>query len=459
MSGTSLPSNLFVFISVALLSRLSTSVIISRAESENRLPANDEFTAVLESLEQQRDLEIERVVRDKRKKAQREEGREEERSENHRDEEVVDGDWAKMLHGLLAFNKGLDINNTETQCRLDCVNRWLIPKDDSPPMRLCNMLEADWPTKYNLFSRSSCGMWSRIECLPRSPLISNISFFKSLVIGVDAGLYYGCMAWCTPRYNYTKTTHKYTDIFELVETFPGVKVGMKATCASSLRSSSSTRTSARRIEIRLVRDKPITKYPKKDQTGVIESCRSGFRGAFASAIITGQRIEGFDRLELPVIWHTIHASRNSTRRRRFIYVYGGSRQYREYQVKRVCTDFFADVPDRIVECSSQVDLTLHDRYQMIMPRPLSGGDAAVPWSGAILTQSIIVDTGVDVWNAQVERLSNETAYDSAVRHCHGVLTPVISVTHRAECVGVLAKAMRLEEELQSDAERATAREL
>ena len=52
MSGTSLPSNLFVFISIALLSRLSTSVIISRAESENRLPANDEFTAVLESLEQ-----------------------------------------------------------------------------------------------------------------------------------------------------------------------------------------------------------------------------------------------------------------------------------------------------------------------------------------------------------------------------------------------------------------------
>ena len=178
MSGTSLPSNLFVFISIALLSRLSTSVIISRAESENRLPANDEFTAVFESLEQQRDMEIERVVRDKRKKAQREEGREEERSENHRDEEVVDGDWAKMLHGLLAFNKGLDINNTETQCRLDCVNRWLIPTDDSPPMRLCRMLEADWPTKYNLFSRSSCGMWSRIECLPRSPLISNISFFN-----------------------------------------------------------------------------------------------------------------------------------------------------------------------------------------------------------------------------------------------------------------------------------------
>jgi len=227
-------------------------------------------------------------------------------------------------------------------------------------------------------------------------------------------------------------------------------VGMESACKTP------PVVSSKRIVITEVRNGRITNDGSDEK--ITQACRDGFQGAFTSAIFTGQRVEGFSVVDTPIVFQRIRTG-ETTRRYRFIYVFGGSKEHREEQVKSGCSGIYSDRPDLIKSCLDTVDWSAQRDYRMVIPVPFDGGSPSTFWRGVTLSQSVTVTFDDNKHSVIVERLNNETSSQCAVRSCYRALANVINAPHQQDCVDVLTLAMRYEEEINSDTERARAREL
>lgn len=227
-------------------------------------------------------------------------------------------------------------------------------------------------------------------------------------------------------------------------------VGMESACKKP------PVVSSKRIVITEVRNGRITNDGSDEN--ITQACRDGFQGAFASAIFTGQRVEGFSVVNTPIVYQRFQTGKTK-RRYRFIYVFGGSKKYRERQVEKGCSGIYSDKPDLIQSCIDKVDWSAQRDYRTVIPVPFDGGDPSTFWRGVTLSQSVTITFEDSKYSTVIERLNNETSNECAVRSCYRALANVIAASHQPACVDVLSLAMRHEEEISSDTERARARDL
>ena len=69
---------------------------------------------------------------------------------------------AKFLTGLISFSAGMSSSDPETECREDCVHRWLSPATNPPPEATCNYIDkhrsgSTSTSNYESFAREACG--------------------------------------------------------------------------------------------------------------------------------------------------------------------------------------------------------------------------------------------------------------------------------------------------------------
>lgn len=260
------------------------------------------------------------------------------------------------------------------------------------------------------------------------------------------------MSWCSPRVRETHTVHNFRALFHLAEKMPVVRLGMASLCESAPKQKG--------VILTTVRNGVTPSHQGSRQ----KACAAGFASGFVSAIITGQRLEGLDKEQVPIVYHRIRTG-NSTRRHRIVWIRGGSKDFRREQVRKTCAAVYADSPELAEShCLAHIDWSIQDHHRAVLPLPVNGGDrAGLQKNYSILSQQIEISRQVEqrevISAATVYRLQNETSQQCAVRNCEVEMEGLISPTHRPACVELLTSAMRLEEEITSDIDRARARQL
>ena len=147
--------------------------------------------------------------------------------------------------------------------------------------------------------------------------------------GVDAGLSRGCLEWCDPREGRTHATFRFDTLFGLVEEIPTAMDASWRTCHDIT-------GGGRRVFIQRVSDK------ERRQAVQTDACTHGFASAFASLVVTEQRLSGLDRMALPVVYFE-HNVADNPRRRRFSYWWGGTDIGR--RVHEECHALYRDDPE------------------------------------------------------------------------------------------------------------------
>ena len=205
----------------------------------------------------------------------------------------------KGVNALSVWDATLD--EEEYQCREKCSSRYL------------NIQEA--------FENDVCvtGLFKDQDQLTQD----------SCVTGVDAGLFSGCIAWCNPELTATNTTFRFDRVFRLADKVSSIRSRMRQTCK---RVQGGSRIVIQRWEDRI-----------KKQPLQTEACTSGFKSAFASLVLTEQRLLGLDKLVLPVVFWE-HPIGGNERRRRFSYWWGG--QDTKIRAKEECSHFYPDAHER-----------------------------------------------------------------------------------------------------------------
>lgn len=122
-------------------------------------------------------------------------------------------------------------------------------------------------------------------------------------------MYYGCLTWCDKETPATHETFRFDRLFAFADEHPNVEAMLNMICQDI--------KSERRIVIQR-KDVQVAQQPQR--TG---SCALGFRGAFATLVVTQQRLQGLDKLGMPLVYYEQQVLGND-RRRHFSYYWGGT---------------------------------------------------------------------------------------------------------------------------------------
>jgi hypothetical protein len=312
----------------------------------------------------------------------------------------------RILPTLLTSVWDATINETETACRIECIDRFEY-NQEKLESQLCTAYDG---VKDDL-SDTSCAT------------------------GSDTGMYWGCREWCSSVHQLTRTTFRYDELFNLVNSAPEIIWSQEDTCSSI--------QGGRRIVIQLLETK-LAQQPI--QTA---ACKFGFMAGFASVIATQQRIFGLDKIGAPLIFLE-HAVGNNTRRKVVSYLWGASDL--NATARKECLGFYRDNATSTEECFETLVRRWGEdfrNYTFPVPRPDPyTGDKELPRNMLpVLSQRLSSKDarGVETLHTAF-RFMGQSNEDAASIFCTNVMN--LTDEYLKECFALMARALRLEVEVQ-----------